>query len=275
MLTLTQGNYYSQEANAEYMSVHQFQSWRECAAREWAIQHGKWHTEVTEAMLVGSYVDAALTETAEVFKRFKTEHAADIYTGKKDPHPRAQFERADRMIARLRNDESAREFLTGETQRIIVAELGGVLWKGKIDVFKPGLGMFVDLKTADSFDWQWRSFIDPVTHDMRREKVPWHDKYWFQLGTYRRILLMNGFDCVPIILGVTKQDPPDIGAWTFNAKDRLDLEVESGLSHLGQIMAYKRGEAPCPRCESCDYCRQTKTLCIRPAEDYRSSRGRR
>ena len=267
MLQLTPENYYTPESNAEYMSVHQFQSWRECAAREWAVQHGKWQMKATEPMLVGSYVDAALTEPVAVLNQFCIDHASDVF-GRRGAK-RAAFETADKMVDRLRRDPFAMELLRGETQRIVTGELGGCAWKGKVDVLKADKGIFVDLKTCASFEWAWRSFFDVGTQTHRNEKVPWYDGYWFQLGVYRELLRQNGFDCLPIIVAVTKQAPPDIGAWTFEATDRLGLEVEYALSSLGQVLAYKRGDAPPPACGSCDYCRHTKTLSIEPAEDYR------
>lgn len=128
MLTLTQENYFSPDASREYMSVHQLRSWQECAAREAAIEAGDWHVETSEAFLVGSYVDAAITESEPVFLKFCEDNAADIFKGKKG-EKRTAFERADQMIAKLRADPFAMELLTGETQRIITGEIGGCVWK--------------------------------------------------------------------------------------------------------------------------------------------------
>jgi hypothetical protein len=278
MLTLTQENYFSLEASREYMSVHQLRSWQECAAREAAIEAGEWHVETSEAFLVGSYVDAAMTEPEPVFLAFCDAHASDIFKGKKG-EKRTAFERADQMIAKLKDDPMAMELLTGETQRIITGEIGGCVWKGKLDVLKADKGIFVDLKTAASFEWVWSTYWDAQTQMTRNEKVPWFDGYWFQMGVYQQLLWQNGFRVLekdgpkpflPIIVGVSKQDPPDICGLTFEESDRLGLEVAAGVSNLGQILAYKRGDAERPACGMCDFCRTHKKLTLQPAKDYRS-----
>lgn len=142
--------------------------------------------------------------------------------------------------------------------------------EGKLDVLKADKGIFVDLKTAASFDWVWSTFLDAQTQTLRNEKVPWYDGYWFQLGIYRDLLRQNGMDLLPIIVAVSKQDPPDICGLTLEASDRLDLEVAAGTANLGQILAYKRGEAERPACGMCDFCRKHKKLTLQPAKDYRS-----
>ena len=55
---LTSENYYSPESNQGYMSASQFKSFLDCEARTLAELHGEYHRPSTEALLVGSYVDA-------------------------------------------------------------------------------------------------------------------------------------------------------------------------------------------------------------------------
>lgn len=63
-MILTPENYYSPEANFEYMSVSQFKDFSGtygqvgCEARAMAKLRGEYQEEKTTALLVGSYVDS-------------------------------------------------------------------------------------------------------------------------------------------------------------------------------------------------------------------------
>ena len=63
-MILTAENYYSQEANREYLSVSQYKDFCgslgkiPCEAQALAKLNGEWEMEETTSMLVGSYVDA-------------------------------------------------------------------------------------------------------------------------------------------------------------------------------------------------------------------------
>ena len=78
-MQLTAENYYSQEANREYMSVSQFKDFAGTSGRlacEFAAMEKleeRWKDEETTALLVGSYVDAYFEGTLE---QFKAEHPA-------------------------------------------------------------------------------------------------------------------------------------------------------------------------------------------------------
>ena len=55
-LKLTDDNYYSAEANWDYMSASQFKSFRKCEAAAMAELRGEWGRKESSALLVGSYV---------------------------------------------------------------------------------------------------------------------------------------------------------------------------------------------------------------------------
>ena len=59
-MILTNENYFSKEADMEYMSVSQFKAFEQCEAAALASVKGEWERTKTTALLVGSYVDAHL-----------------------------------------------------------------------------------------------------------------------------------------------------------------------------------------------------------------------
>jgi hypothetical protein len=271
-LMLDHDTYYSPAADMAYFSASQCLHLMECQAAELARLRGEYRPEVTEAMLVGSYVDRALTAPAQIDDWIEA-HKAAVFTGR--GQKRTAFERADAMIARLTRDPLAAELLAGANQVILTGSINGHPFKAQLDCLKADRRIFVDLKTVATFEPVWTSQrLDDGT--TRNTRVPWYDHYWWQMAVYDALLREAYPDSqwLCILVAVTKQDPPDIGAWTLNSPDRMAHELGQGTANLGQWAAVKRGEASPRRCEDCAYCRQTKTLAIRDADPW-PGRGRR
>lgn len=264
---LTHANYYSLEADAEYMSCHQFVAWLECAAREQARQRGEYEPPDNTALLVGSYVDKGFL-TPDEPAPWVEKNRAEILNKKGEPY--APFVQAEAMIARLRRDPEAVQLAQGEKQVILTGWIGEdhegrpVAWKGAADCINDTLGIVLDLKTTRDFEPQWSETV--------KKKVAWYEvyNYWRQLAVYQALAEQAlGKLLVPVILAVTKQQPPDIGAWIFEDPDRLTSEVEAVKAKMPEVMAMKAGAAPATRCGKCDYCRGTNALKIQTAESWR------
>lgn len=84
-MKLTNENYYSQEANKEYMSVSQFKDFAgtygkmPCEFEALEKLNGRWKTKKTTPLLVGSYVDSYFEGTLDQFKKENPE----IFTTKR------------------------------------------------------------------------------------------------------------------------------------------------------------------------------------------------
>ena len=126
-LKLTDDNYYSQEANWEYMSASQFKSFRRCEEAAMAELRGEWGRKESSALLVGSYVDAYFSNELEQFK------AAHPELFKRDGSLKAEFQNAHAVAERLNRDELARMLLSGKHQVIKTARIAGVWYKTKAD----------------------------------------------------------------------------------------------------------------------------------------------
>ena len=74
-MKLTYLNYYSQNANKEYMSYSQFKDFIKCPAYAMAKLKGEWQDECSDSLLVGSYVDSWLDGKLD---KFREEHP-EIY----------------------------------------------------------------------------------------------------------------------------------------------------------------------------------------------------
>ena len=82
-MELTGENYYSPEADRDYMSCSQYQDFLRCEAAAMAKIHGLYTPEQTEALIVGNYFHTAL-ESEEAHQRFCAENEAYIYKTKTD-----------------------------------------------------------------------------------------------------------------------------------------------------------------------------------------------
>lgn len=235
-MTLTNENYYSNEANWEYMSVSQYKSFRACPAAALAELRGEWKRPKTTALLVGSYVDSWFEGTLDAFK---TENP-EIF--KKDGSLKADYIQAEEIIERVKSDDVFMEYMAGEKQRIFTAELFGTPWKIKIDSLLPD--KIVDLKVMRSMERiMGKSFVE-------------HWGYDLQMAVYAAVY---GKPMETYLAVVTKQNPSNIEIIHIPQWRREEL-LEEISRFLPTILQIKNGEVPPERCGVCDYCRATKKL---------------
>ena len=235
-MILTNENYYSSEANWEYMSVSQYKQFQKCEAAAMAQIRGEWNFPSTTALLVGSYIDAWFEGTLPGWKQ---EHP-DIYTAKKVL--KSDFRQAESIIEFLQKDALFMRYMAGEKQRIFTRELFGVPWKIKIDSYHPD--KIVDLKIMRSMERiMGKSFVT-------------HWGYDLQMAIYAAV---EGRDLATYLAVATKQDPPDKEIISIPRWRRVELlqEIERAMPRIIQV---KSGQIPPHRCCVCEYCRATKVL---------------
>ena len=248
-MLLNKENYFSKEANAEYWSVSQFKAFNRCEAAGLAEARGIYEREETDALLIGSYVDAYFSGELEEF----TERNHDKMFSKRGGGLLAKFQDANKMINRVESDPLMNEFLEGEKQVIKTAELFGVDWKIKIDVYHEA--RIVDFKTVrdfgDIFDkgYGWRSWIEYWGYDI-------------QGAIYQKIeqIATGRSEPLPFYLAaVTKERVPDIAV--VEIPNHI-LEAALGLveAKIERFDLIKSGDVEPIRCEKCDYCKKTKIL---------------
>lgn len=257
-MQLTQDNYHSPQANAEYMSHHQFKSWMECPAKEWATQHGLYTMPMSDALMIGKRVDIALL-TPEKLAEFDASPDAREWLFLKSGKPNAAHAITERCIARVKREPDAFTCLEGQRQAFITWELDGHPWRSALDVLDLEYETIVDLKTCKDFGMEW------VTVDGKNTKVPWYEArgYWAQLAVYREAVKQaHGIECTCMILGVTKQDPADIDIITFEMSGRMDAEIEKIKWAQGEAIKWKSAlhVADVPLCGACDWCISTKRI---------------
>ena len=241
-MTLTNANYYSSEANWEYMSVSQYKQFKNCEAAAMAQLRGEWEQPKSTALLVGSYVDAWFEGTLDEFRQ---EHP-EIF--KKDGTLKADYQQAEDIIERVRKDKVFMKYMSGRKQVIRTAELFGCEWKIKID--SRLRDSIVDLKVMRSMERiMGRSFVE-------------HWGYDLQMAVYAAVeekALKRKSPLSTYLAVVTKQVPADLEVIEIPSWRREELlhEVERAMLHIRDV---KSGRVEPERCGVCDYCRATKKI---------------
>ena len=235
-MILTNDNYYSLEANREYMSVSQYKDFRKCEAMAMATIRGEWVRPQTTALQVGSYIDSWFEGTLDKF----TAAHPEIY--KKDGTLKADFVQAEELIQFVQKDPMFMRYMAGKKQVILTAVLFGAKWKIKIDSYHPD--KIVDLKVMRSMERiMGKSFVE-------------HWGYDLQMAIYSSV---EGRELATYLAVVTKQTPPDKEIISIPRWRRVEL-LEDVKRQMPRILAVKSGEIPPRRCGVCEYCRATKML---------------
>lgn len=258
---LNKANYYSNDANWHYQSATQFKGFMACEAAELAQLKGEWEPRRDPtALLVGNYLHSYF-ESPAAHQEFLDEHPEIIATtGKNRGQPKAPYQQADKMIDTLRNDETFNRLYRGEKEAIVTGTIGGVEWMGKLDCFgsgkfKDGTRFFLDIKTTqDIYKKRWvedngeyGSFIEAY-------------RYPLQMAVYQELIRQQyKVEAVPLIVAVSKQDPPDKAIVSI-PQDLLDYWLRRIKEEQPRIEAVKNGEVEPKRCGHCEYCRTTKKI---------------
>ena len=267
-MLLSEENYFSDAARKFYTGSSEIKSFMDCEARTIAEINGAWQDEPSKALLVGSYVDAAVSETLDIFK---AQHP-ELYTQKGTL--KAEFQQADYIVERINRDELFKKYISGDHQTIMTAayNINTNTWytekeamslthvdnniiyvKIKIDSYFPGKAI-VDLKCVRDFQPMW--------NEKTKEKQNFVDywKYTLQGALYQKVVEVNTGKKLPFfIAAVTKEEEPDIAILSID-QETLDNQLNIIEQILPRVNALKAGiSQPC-RCEKCNYCRFTKKL---------------
>lgn len=227
----------------KYMSASQYKAFLKCPAAALAEIRGEWKRPNTQALMLGSYMDALLFHDTEWTKK----HCDEIYNRKGEL--RSEFRAVEDAAMRAYADPMFCRYISGQAQVIRTGEIGGVPFRIKMDAYHPGKAI-VDLKYMRDFETMYS------TAEQRRVNFAYHWGYDIQGAIYQAV---EGGHLPFFIAGITKQTPADFGIFAIN-QQRLDAklhEVEV-LAQLYQRM--KEGREPAPHCGRCEYCRSVKKL---------------
>ncbi|MCI1925638.1 MAG: PD-(D/E)XK nuclease-like domain-containing protein [[Lactobacillus] timonensis] len=265
-LKLTADNYYSHEADAEYMSVSMFKQFKRCEAQSLAEFKGEWELpepKGTNPLILGNFVHSFF-QGKKYHKCFINQDEvkkAIFKYGNPEKGIKKDYEGAEKMISVLNHDKAfQRLYMPGDKEVIVTGKIAGRDWKGKIDSLNLEKKYFCDLKTVKDIH---AKFWDADEHAY----VPFVKAYgyYYQIAMYRELIRQTfDVDCTPFIFAVSKQQPyPDHAGLSFDSvkdHDWLEEAMQDILTSQDHIFDVIDGKAKPKRCGKCDYCRATKQI---------------
>jgi len=259
-------NYYSVEANMRYVSVSQYKRFTSgamndyCEAAALAEAKGEIERPTTTSLLIGSYVDEALTGDLE---KFKNEHPeVFVSRGDRKGQLKSEYLQADAMIARAKKDPTFMAYIEGGVhQAIFTGEIEGVDVKIKVDHIAYLHGQpvaLVDLKTVRSME---EIFRVPDSG----EYISWAERYMYDLqgAVYQYIYAQNTGLKLPFYIAAISKDKDSAGVAHPRLKiiqipqTKLDERLVEVKQNIGKIQMIKTGEIEAVACGHCDYCADT------------------
>lgn len=264
-MILTAENYYSQDANMEYMSASQFKAFSKCEAAALAELRGEYIPAISTAMLLGSYVDAWF---AGEMSQFQSQHP-EIF--KRDGTLKSEYVKAQDIIGRMESDELFSLLMSGKKQVIVTGEIAGIPFKGKIDSlldadtcniiaerFPATRSAMGDVIAGAIVDQKCMKDILPVWSTDDCCKLPFVEVYGYDIqgAIYQALEGHN----LPFILAVgTKENEPNLEAMYISNED-LKSAFYQVEDKAPRYQAIKEGREQPHRCGRCAYCRATKKL---------------
>jgi hypothetical protein len=257
---LTDDNYYSDEANAIYLSNSTFKNVYGHPAHPHPCEAAAIYGEKieTDALIIGSYVDAYF-EGKKAFEEWCEKNKDKIY--QKNGKPYQMFKDADAAIQRVEKDPVFMKYVGGGNhQTIMTGEIAGHKFKIKMDAYHPG-EMIVDLKYVKSAGGDW--------NDTLKKHTTFIEEYGYAIqgAIYQEIVYQNTGLRLPFFIGyITKEKVTDVGPVPdFDVielpQEMLDEALEFVKIHLTAkpYNIIKANPKACGK-RSCPYCRDRKTL---------------
>lgn len=253
MFQVTPENYFSVEADREYMSVSQFKNFRTCSAK--ALHD----LEVPDATSKESFLQGHLFESlvAGDSKLFMAQHPEMISSrGSTAGQLKAEFQKVVKAAEKFNSQEFFKNIINRcEKQVILTGVINDVPVKCCLDLFDRETCSIYDIKCMKDFNEQWSK--------EEKRYIPWYYAwgYVLQLAVYREIVKQN-FGKEPkeiALLAATKEEIPDIRAIKFNT-ELLDIELIDFMHNIRLYDEIKKGIIKPTPCNCCSYCKTIKEI---------------
>ena len=231
-----------------------------CEAAAIAEIKGELIRPISKSLLMGSYVDEALTGDLE---KFKSDHPElFVSRGERKGELKSDFIQAEEMVNRAKRDPLFMAYVTGWIhQTIYTGEISGVPVKIKIDhiAYKNDKPVaLVDLKTVKSM---YEVFYVKDSGEHLNFIERWH--YDLQASLYQRIYEQNTGLKLPFYIAAISKDKDSEGIAHPRLKiiqipqTKMDERMSEIEMNIGKIQALKNGDYEPIHCKKCDYCADT------------------
>ena len=215
-----------------------------CENQAMAMYNGEYNQEWNDAMLIGGYVDAFVEGTLE---EFELNHPEIISSrGKTKGQLKASLRPAARIVEKMQEDPLFTSYLDGEKQKVVRGVIGGMPFKGKLDVYLKGKRI-VDLKCVHD--------VKP-SYDGTPFVKQWH--YDLQLAIYQELVFQETGKRLPCYLAIAIRDDsnPRFVIAEVN-QHNLDEALDEMVRVLPRVKELIEGRDTPRHCNKCKYCEET------------------
>ena len=249
---VTKDNYHSTEINLNYVDCTTYKNFigtvgiKACECKALAIAKGEYERPKTDALMVGSYVDAYFDNSLD---KFKAENP-QIFTQKGELM--AKYKQAEVMIKRCEKDELFMRYMRGDTQKIFTSEINGIPVRVKLDSFDGK--RITDLKTCKSISETY--YVKDLGE--RLDFITYFG-YVEQAYFYKKVLLnVTGKDYPFYICAVTKEKEegiPHPRIAVIQIPDKIIWEKGREIEmNLPKVWKFLKGEIEPIPCGICSWC---------------------
>jgi len=263
---LNEQTYFTPEANLKWLDCSTYKNVvgtagrKGCECRALAIAKGEYKQPKTEPLLVGSYVDAYFDNS---LSQFCLDNMEDVFSktsikkfeksGKAEDLERlAAFKQADIMIKRAIKEPLFMQYVEGETQKILVAEIAGVPIRVKLDSYDGN--RITDVKTAASITETY------YAKDLgQRLNFAEYFGYLEQAFFYQTAVEQNFGKHLPFYLAVITKEKsgnvPHPRVAVIQIPDKLiadkGAEITEKIPGVWRLLQGEYEPVPCGTCEWC------------------------
>ena len=271
-MKLNEQTYFTPEANLTYLDCSTYKNFagtcgkKPCEHRALAIAKGIYTPPRSEALLVGSYVDAYFDNS---LAQFQLDNADEIYTktswkkfeksgDANDLDKLTAFKQADIMIQRAIREPLFMKYVEGDTQVIMTGKIEGVPVRVKLDSYDGR--RITDIKTA-------RSITETYYAADLGQRLNFAEYFGYieQAYFYTEIVRQNTGKRVPFYLAVITKDKtdniPHPRVAVIQIPDGIiDEKGEEIKQKIKGVWSVLQGEVEPIPCGTCEYCADTLPL---------------
>ena len=269
-MELNNENYYSQEANKEYLSCSQIKDFIKCENYALAKLNGEWEDEPSKAMALSSFVDAIISDEETKFldkELEKVKNGESSFIVLKSGKLSADAQAMTDVIKQAENDKMFMKYLKGEHQVILIGEIGEIPIKAKLDSYFSNK-VIVDLKAMKDFNLIWDE-----KDKTKKNFIDYYD-YVLQAALYQEIVRQNTEKQLPFIIAAITKEKISERALLNIPQEKMDERLHEITPYLTRIQDIKLGKIEPQSCGKCDFCKsKAKVHNIYNYNEYFEKRG--
>lgn len=253
-MELTRENYFSKQADLEYMSVSQWKLFNECEAKALATVYGDIDATQKEAFLEGHLFEELVAGDA---KLFISQHPEMISSrGATAGELKSEFKKVLVAAERFNDQKFFKDIINRcDKQVILTGVINGVKTKCCLDLF--------DKQRIDIYDIKYMKDYKELWNKDLRVYEPWYYAYGYvmQLAVYKEIVEQNFKQPVNELglISATKEEVPDLSADKFS-RLLLDMELDEFKNKIVRFNDVKLRKIEPTYCGHCDYCKKIKQI---------------